>query len=295
MPVAIKLARETDMFLAWWARKLAPATTAQTQARLAKEIGKLFDKAGKAIIGKLRGMDRLPTGMETRSITDTLYRMKEEYGQIVSDAVSDTYEAAVRSEFLHLGMTPEVVPDRMLEVLETKRFEFCENTMNRITGDVRGSLEQSYKDGLGIDDAARKLEEHFDGLKHWEAERIARTEINSSQSQGAHAVLEEVADYTQWLTAEDERVRGSDPKDMADHVILHGQIVRVDEPYENGLMYPQDPSGEPEEIINCRCRERAYYIPEGFQVPTGMPYFYEEDLIEVPEPPSEEAMTVEVV
>ena len=37
------------------------------------------------------------------------------------------------------------------------------------------------------------------------------------------------------------------------HLELDGEEVLVDEPFSNGLMCPADPTGEPEEVYNCRC------------------------------------------
>jgi len=36
---------------------------------------------------------------------------------------------------------------------------------------------------------------------------------------------------------------------------MNGQTVDLGIPYTNGMMYPGDPSGGPEQIINCRCTE----------------------------------------
>jgi uncharacterized protein with gpF-like domain len=50
----------------------------------------------------------------------------------------------------------------------------------------------------------------------------------------------------QWLTAHDEHVRPS-------HAAQDGDEVALDETFKNGLRYPCDPLGPPEEVINCRC------------------------------------------
>jgi uncharacterized protein with gpF-like domain len=53
-----------------------------------------------------------------------------------------------------------------------------------------------------------------------------------------------------WHTAEDDRVRDS-------HDFMDGQEVAMGQPFVSGLgnllMYPGDPMGPPEDVINCRC------------------------------------------
>lgn len=50
----------------------------------------------------------------------------------------------------------------------------------------------------------------------------------------------------EWLTQQDDRVR-----DL--HQLIDGEKVAMSSKFSNGLQYPGDPSGAPEEIINCRC------------------------------------------
>lgn len=51
----------------------------------------------------------------------------------------------------------------------------------------------------------------------------------------------------EWMATLDERTRES-------HRELDGERRANDEAFSNGCMYPADPSGDPEEIYNCRCR-----------------------------------------
>jgi SPP1 gp7 family putative phage head morphogenesis protein len=87
------------------------------------------------------------------------------------------------------------------------------------------------------------------------AERIARTETVQALNTGAHeGYLLAGIQRQKWLAIRDGRTRDS-------HAELHGTIVGINEPFvfvgEGGrkvsLRYPGDPSGPPEEIINCRC------------------------------------------
>ncbi len=96
----------------------------------------------------------------------------------------------------------------------------------------------------------------------YEAERILRTETNRAYSMASFDQQEKLAQdvpglQKQWIATADSRTRIS-------HLVAHGQIVDVDEPFRlNGseLMFPLDPSGPPEQTINCRCRSITV-IPE---------------------------------
>ena len=49
-----------------------------------------------------------------------------------------------------------------------------------------------------------------------------------------------------WLATDDNRTRKS-------HREINGETVPIKEEFSNGLMYPADPMGAPEEVYNCRC------------------------------------------
>ena len=44
-----------------------------------------------------------------------------------------------------------------------------------------------------------------------------------------------------------------DDRTRPSHVDLDGERVPVGEKFSNGLRYPADPDGDPEEVYNCRC------------------------------------------
>lgn len=82
--------------------------------------------------------------------------------------------------------------------------------------------------------------------------RNARTYTTSVENKAKMDRYSEAEDLgieleKEWMATLDERTRES-------HRELDGVRVPNDEPFPNGLMYPADPSGEPEEIYNCRCR-----------------------------------------
>jgi len=276
---AHKMARETDLFLAWWE---ATKAASDAESGLRDALAMMFDDVGKVIITKLNKMRTLPSNDSGRqSLVVLLKNIKSKVQEAVFEHAAEAANDANRVARIHMGLKPGDISQVVLGRLKDKVFEATDQTMSRIVGDVMGGLTDSYNQGLGIDEAARNLRETFDGLRDWETRRIARTEINGAQSAAAHQVIEDHASYRQWIAAEDDRVRdGSDGGD--DHTYLHGQIVRVGDSYSNGLMYPGDTSGPIENWVNCRCREVAFNMSAGMMAPAGQPYFYEGDLVEAP-------------
>ena len=87
------------------------------------------------------------------------------------------------------------------------------------------------------------------------AEVIVRTETNRAFSFANHTRIDKLAadldekPLKQWLTAIDGRER-------PDHAAADGQTVPHDQPFNVGgarLMFPNDPAGPAEQVINCRC------------------------------------------
>lgn len=84
------------------------------------------------------------------------------------------------------------------------------------------------------------------------AETIARTETLTAVSLGQAAALKNAKEVIPglkkvWLTAGDDRVRDS-------HAELNGDVVDASAKFSNGLDHPRDVnSGDPSEVINCRC------------------------------------------
>lgn len=83
------------------------------------------------------------------------------------------------------------------------------------------------------------------------AETIARTETHSASMFGEFTAVSEdgVVEMKEWIATSDSRTR-------IDHIHADGQKVPVDEAFSVGgeeLMFPGDPDGSPEQVINCRC------------------------------------------
>ncbi len=97
----------------------------------------------------------------------------------------------------------------------------------------------------------------------YNAMRIARTEGHRIQCQAGMDACYNAKDrgadvVKQWDATLDGKARTS-------HINIDGQIKELDEKFDNGLMFPGDPSGGAAEVIHCRCAllQRARWAVKG--------------------------------
>ena len=93
----------------------------------------------------------------------------------------------------------------------------------------------------------RAIREHFQFQQEARASTIARTEAGFVGAQVRDATFQaEGVERVEWSAAQDEFVRES-------HRELDGAVIEYGGTFSNGLKYPSQPGGPPEEVINCRC------------------------------------------
>jgi len=126
-----------------------------------------------------------------------------------------------------------------------------------------GHVKKALKDGKPIpaDTIQKMVSRYKDNFLKLRADTIGRTEALSTLHKGRLESFEQAVRNgdvgpeeveREWQSAQDSRVRES-------HAEMNGQTIGLNDFYETpdgaALMYPGDPSGPPEEIINCRCTE----------------------------------------
>lgn len=115
---------------------------------------------------------------------------------------------------------------------------------------INSQILQGILQGESIPKIAHRLQNVTD-MNAAAATRNARTMCTAAENNGRLSGLKEAEEKgivyeKQWMSTHDDRTRES-------HQELDGVSVPVDEEFPNGLMYPGDPDGEPEEVYNCRC------------------------------------------
>ncbi len=129
----------------------------------------------------------------------------------------------------------------------TRITQIDQTTESQIRSLVRAGLEE----GLGIDKIAKQIREQASSISQVRAHVIARTETHSAAGFGAQQAAEATGlDLEkEWIAAADERTR-------EDHLEVDGTRIGMKEVFTVGdsqMMFPGDPSGSAEQVINCRC------------------------------------------
>ena len=161
-----------------------------------------------------------------------------------SDELEDVYKFDLidrkQAEIL-LNENEDLLPQAKVDIPKDKQWN-----KNR----MRSAVLQSAIKGESIPKLAKRLE-YVVGMNKTSAVRNARTMMTSTHNLGKLQTGYEALNMginvkKKWIATPDSRTRDS-------HRHLNGKIVAMNEKFENGLLYPADPDGRPEEVYNCRC------------------------------------------
>lgn len=140
------------------------------------------------------------------------------------------------------------VPKTELEAFAAEREKLLNAFPQRILDRLDTVAQDSRTLGESSAVLAKRLQATSYDIETGEGARVAATE---AQAVLGHAQLRALvnAGYTQkkWVTEGDERVRESHNR------CGEQPPIGITERFSNGLRYPGDPDGGPEEVCNCRC------------------------------------------
>lgn len=140
---------------------------------------------------------------------------------------------------------PDLLPKASVNIPKDKRW-------NKVK--LNSAVTQGILQGETIDEIAVRLASVTD-MSMNAAVRNAATMTTSAQNGGRmdgyeRAMTMGVRLQHRWIATLDGHTRPS-------HRQADGEVIEVGGKYSNGLRYPGDPNGRPEEIYNCRCRDVA--------------------------------------
>lgn len=114
---------------------------------------------------------------------------------------------------------------------------------------IRAAVVAGRQQNFSIPQVAQLITDTtFGAISKSRAQTIARTEVVGALVSGeyAAAVQSGVMRSKRWIANMDDRVRDS-------HAAINGEVRDMGAAFSNGLRYPHDPLGPPNETINCRC------------------------------------------
>lgn len=149
---------------------------------------------------------------------------------------------------------------RVIQYLRTNGLQMAANITDTMKEDIIKILSKAVDEGWGIDETVRQLQTRYVLPR---AAVIARTEINRASNVG-HTIAAQSLPYEvnkKWIAAKDERTRKSH-RHVNGHVVDENGYFEV--PLKGGgkeqMLFPGDPNGSAENVINCRCR--VIYQPQ---------------------------------
>ena len=120
---------------------------------------------------------------------------------------------------------------------------------------IQQATADAIEQGLGETGTAKLIQARIadDGAR---LSRLRSRVISRTESHSASNASTQMAAKASGLPMQKEWIASGGERTRENHLFASGQTVNIDEPFVVGgdyLMQPGDPSGSPEEIINCRC------------------------------------------
>lgn len=265
--------------------KYYPKVQKAIKAKISSLISDIKEK------GTQSALSSLSTDLVNKDLSDTVRKLYLEVGLRYA-----------RKEYRRQRQMLRSYPKKSQSVpLETKGFGFNDQWVafilnylsqfltQKITFSVNETTRQKLYDvlsegianGTGINDIVRELEEL--PFTKTQAARITRTEINRAANVGTMAAVD-TSEYEmnkEWISDNDYRVRGRNPKDHADHWKLNGQVIDFEERFKDPksgdlLRFPGDPEASAASTVNCRCSIAPLFKEDaqGNLIPKPQPSVY---------------------
>lgn len=242
----------------WLPRRLRAFTDlVNAEGGLYRALVALLDRWATRLRSAVFGGAKAHTRPDPLGVLSTRTWWEGEVSNLVEVEVREIFDFASHDTAGH-------EPNAMIRVEQ-----YLAEARNRLVGvpdtvyaTVRGATMKATTEGWSIDELAARVDGILAeaGAERWRnrAKVIARTEALGAYNAGTYAGFVSYASQTGgdwekvWLATHDHRTR----RTHAAVTGADGQRVPLLSPFKVGeglLMYPGDPAGPPEEIIQCRC------------------------------------------
>lgn len=168
----------------------------------------------------------------------------------VSAARGDMAEAALGRAISQTG--EDIDTSQIAERVQARDIDFAQSFAQRMSEDIRETVADGWSDAQSSFEIGQELEEKADEFTGWEAERIARQELQQAAGEARSDFAAEVGKVEVWITAGDGRVREAHQA-MDRTYKLPGEKWEVDYTDKNRGVKQENQPGDSEPGIGCRC------------------------------------------
>lgn len=226
----------------------------------ARAFRRLFARQETSTLARLGGNARAKKVREGRASADDLFDPTFWSAQ-TAEVSSDLYEALMGQAFVRLtdrlGVSFDIDAEFVADFITTRANQLAGGVTRATYDAITEALAEGVGEGEGIPDLSARIRGVFEHCSEVRAERIARTEVIGGYGAATRAAITglpaDVVAGVQWIATRDGRTRET-------HATADGQIVAASEPFQVGgssMLYPGDPSGPADEVVNCRCAMAA--------------------------------------
>jgi len=239
------------------------------EAHMRKRAGTIKTYQGKAsrVINEFRGKvlnkwaqyeSAHAKQMVQRSVIDFIFDAAE-FGNALRVVMNPVSQAALQTAgeqlFEEIGRSDpwKMPPHKALEFVASRNGAL-KGVGETVRGQLNTVLETGFKEGTSIEKMTDEIRGVFNNLAKYEAKRIAMTETSVAFGFARDAAMRSAGvEQKMWLSSHGETVR---PAHAAAEDDYGESPIPIDEPFVvdgEKLMYPGDPNGSAENVINCHC------------------------------------------
>jgi hypothetical protein len=235
-----------------------------------KTMLEYFGEQRKEVLANLRrlvkmlGAKREYDPALVESILFSLEEWNKKLAKTIDMPLRETILAAAEKALLDLAASIDFnFNDPLVQQFIAEKEFILPGQINKLThADLRVILQDGFLNNETAETIADKINLFFDNQDSVRAMRIARTEVTAASNFGITESYRQTGIVLKrtWISARDEAVRISHLHAEDESI---NNPVDLDQPFLVGgkrMMYPGDPAGGPEEVMNCRCTVVAAQI-----------------------------------
>lgn len=221
-----------------------------------QRVGRSWFRSMRSFLDRVRPSVRRDGGIDPGRVSDHQQFWTDEVDQRIVPTIRGVMTGAWRR------VTQEGNPN--LDPWTSSYLNQAGNRLRRIPDEVYAlivaEIERGIREGTSLDTVTGEVDRILtaNATDRWpnRARTVARTETMGAVNAGVFRAAQldaeargDLAPFKVWISTEDNRTRPT-------HVAADGQRTLLSEPFRVGgaqLLFPGDPRGPANEVINCRC------------------------------------------